>query len=294
MRPGRVSIVPAVLLLLTALIAGCARQTDSATPLARPEVVLARQDVAVGSPVDVTYRFTVAAGATFPGDMTVFVHFLDADGELMWTDDHQPPTPPGAWMPGSTVEYTRTMFVPKFPYSGPTTVEVGLYSRQSGARLPLEGEALEPRGYRAGSFTLNPPSETYFVIFKDGWHDTETASGGLGLEWQWSRRSATLAFKNPMRESTFFLQLDQPLVAAGMQHVTLAIGQTEVDAFDLPPDRRELRRLTLTPDQLGSSDTVELTLTVDHPFIPASVPGSGSGDARELGVRVFRAFLQPK
>ncbi len=293
MRLGRLSWFPCVLLVIASL-AGCSRRTDSATPLATAQVVLARQDVAVGSPVDVTYRVTVAAGATFPQDMVVFVHFLDADGELMWTDDHQPPTPPSAWTPGSTVEYTRMMFVPKFPYSGQTTVEIGLYSRSSGARLPLDGEALEPRGYRAGSFTLSPPSETYFVIFKDGWHDTESASGGLGLEWQWSRGSATLAFKNPMREATFFLQLDQPLVAAGTQHVTLTIGSAEVDAFDLPPDRRELRRLTFTPEQLGTSDTVDLTLSVDHPFVPASVPGSGSADARELGVRVFRAFLQPK
>ena len=45
----------------------------------------------------------------------MFVHFLDADRELMWTDDHEPPTPVRQWKPGATIEYTRTMFIPKFP-----------------------------------------------------------------------------------------------------------------------------------------------------------------------------------
>ena len=40
------------------------------------------------------------------------VHVVDTDEELMWTDDHHPPTPTSQWKPGQTIEYTRTVFVP--------------------------------------------------------------------------------------------------------------------------------------------------------------------------------------
>jgi hypothetical protein len=36
----------------------------------------------------------------------------------MWTDDHTPPVPTTQWKPGQTVEYTRTVFIPIFPYVG--------------------------------------------------------------------------------------------------------------------------------------------------------------------------------
>jgi hypothetical protein len=36
-----------------------------------------------------------------------------------------------------------------------------------------------------------------------------------------------------------------------------------------------------------------MTVAVDKTFVPASVPALGSTDSRELGIRVFRAFVQP-
>src|SRR5687767_8225516 len=110
-------------------VMACSSADENATPVAAPSVTLAAQTAAIGSPIDMRYRFAVAADAPpITGDYWVFVHFLDTDGELMWTDDHEPPTPVRQWKPGSTIEYTRTMFIPKFPYVGQTRVEVGLFS----------------------------------------------------------------------------------------------------------------------------------------------------------------------
>jgi hypothetical protein len=50
----------------------------------------------------------------------------------------------------------------------------------------------------------------------------------------------------------------------------------------------------VTADQFGPGDTVEITIAVDKTFIPSSIPELRSTDPRELGVRVFRAFVQPK
>ena len=87
------------------------------------------------------YRFTVAPDITdIPGDYQVLVHFLDTDGALMFTDDHEPPQPTGTWRPGQEIEYDRQMFVPVDPFIGQLTVAVGLQSPLDGDRLPLEGD----------------------------------------------------------------------------------------------------------------------------------------------------------
>src|SRR5215510_2039648 len=109
-------------LLLLALVpiglsAGCSKKADDAPPVATPSIKLNRTDAAVGSPIDVTYHFDVAPDApAFTENYTVFVHVLDKDRGGLWGDDHEPPTPTTQWKPGSKIEYTRTMFVPKLPY----------------------------------------------------------------------------------------------------------------------------------------------------------------------------------
>src|SRR5262245_64374183 len=138
---------------ITVLLAGCGRTQQAETPVVTPTVMLTRSDAAIGMPIEMAYRFVVAANApAFTEADTVFVHFLDADGELMWTDDHEPPVPTSQWAPGRVVEYSRTMFVPKFPYSGETRVELGIYSPKTGARVPMTGETKGQRSYQVAKF----------------------------------------------------------------------------------------------------------------------------------------------
>ena len=275
--------------------AACSRKAEEAPAVATPTVTLSRADAAVGSPVDITYKFTVAADAPpFTEDYIVFVHFIDADGEQMWTDDHEPPTPTRQWKPGQTIEYQRTIFIPKFPYVGATDVALGLYSGTSGARLPLAGEDRGMRAYRVARFNMTLQSENTFVIFKDGWHETEVGQDG-GLEWQWSKREGTIAFRNPKQDSVLLLQADQAVNALPQpQQVEVRLGPTVVDTFALPVGTRELRRIELPASLLGEAETIELTIAVDKTFVPAEVPSLRSSDSRELGIRVFRAYVEPK
>ena len=83
--------------------------------------------VPIGSPVRLTYKFDVAPDAKIRRDYWVFVHVLEPNGEQLWVEDHLPPTPTSTWKPGQTVEYTRTVFVPNYPYIGPAVVRLGLY-----------------------------------------------------------------------------------------------------------------------------------------------------------------------
>jgi hypothetical protein len=286
-----------LLLPLVALgvIAGCSPKVDDARPVATPSMKLSRMDAAVGSPIDVTYRFEVAPDAPpFSEDYTVFVHVLDKDRAMLWGDDHQPPTPTAQWKAGSTVEYTRTMFVPKLPYVGAAQIEVGLYSVKSGQRLPLGGENTGDRSIRVATFNMQLPANALFIVFRDGWHDAEV-SGEAGVEWQWSKKQGTLSFRNPKQDVTFILDVDEPVQAfPEPQKVEMRVGDSLVDSFSLPAGRRELRRVPLPATQLGGGETVDVVLSVDKTFVPASVPQLKSLDSRELGVRVFHAFVEPK
>lgn len=284
------------ILALGLALSSCRRPADTAPPVATPTVTLDRAQIAVGSPADMHYRFAVAADApALTKDYWVFVHFLDRDGELMWTDDHAPTTPTRQWKAGATIEYMRTMFIPKFPYTGETHVEVGLFSPETGERLPMGGENVGMRSYRVATFNLGLAADNTFVVFTSGWNETETADDASGIEWQWTRREATLSFRNPKRDAELFLQLDQPVRAfPEPQQVELRIGSTTIERFPLPVGERLLRRLPISASQMGAADTVELVIASDKSFVPASIPDLRSTDPRELGVRVFRAIVEPR
>ncbi|MDP2321038.1 MAG: hypothetical protein Q8O42_17055 [Acidobacteriota bacterium] len=290
--------IAAVLTALTVTLAACGPAEDTTPPVGTLEVSLSRPKVALGSPVEVTYKFIPAADAPNLGARRVFVHFLDADEELMWTDDHEPPTPSTEWKPGQTVEYKRTMFVPSYPYVGAAKVVAGIYSPGSNDRLKLSNVDRGDRSYKVVDFELLPQTENIFVIFKDGWHPAEVVSEGAGrTEWQWTKKEATIAFRNPKRDVVLYLQVDNPAAGpatgqSGAQQLTITVGDQVVTTVPLSASDAPVRTYSVTAAQLGQGDMVEMKFLADKTFVPALDPAMKSGDPRELGVRVFHAFIQ--
>jgi hypothetical protein len=302
MPSGRNSIIAGEMLrrLLAALLlltgsAACSRPADEAAPVATPAIALATAAVPIESPVDVTYTFQVAPNAPpLTQNYRVFVHFNDASGQQLWTDDHQPVPPATAWKPGATIRYTHTMFVPKVPYTGETTIDMGLYLPGTDERVPLTGTAVGKRAYRVGTLQVQPQMSTALVLFNEGWYQAEVVPDSPGVEWRWSKQQATLRFRNPNRDITFMLDLDQPQAdLTAPQQLQLRAGATTLDSFTLTPGERTVRRVDIPMATLGGSDTVELTLTVDPTFTPAYLPAAKNKDVRTLGVRVFHTFIQP-
>jgi hypothetical protein len=274
------------------LIAGsisCSRKTDNTPPVATPSLTFNHDKVPIGSPVRLTYKFVVAPDAKFDTDNWVFVHVLDPTGELLWTDDHQPTPPTSAWKPGQTVEYTRTVFVPNYPYIGEATVRLGLYDRTTTNRLTLNAPPSSRKEYVVAKFQLQPQSENIFLIYKDGWHPAEVATDNAASEWQWTRKTATISFKNPKKDSTFYLEFDARTdLFNPPQQVTIRIGPETIATFPANNRERKLYTFPITAAQLGSGDMTELVIDLDKTFTP------GSGDVRDLGLRVFHAFIEPK
>ena len=223
-------LVCCVASLLGAL--GCGL-TDTAPPVATPAVGLNRTRVPLGGPLGMTYRFTVPQDApAFSDDYRVFVHFLDADGSLMFEDDHDPPEPTTSWRLGQEIAYERRFIVPVYPYIGEATIAVGLYSEVEGDRLQLAGDHLGGRAYRVATMEMAPQSESGFLMFEDGWHAAEAVPEEPSREWQWTTGRATISFRNPGTDSTLYLEVGgRPALFDTPQMLTLAIDDT-VDRDD--------------------------------------------------------------
>lgn len=280
-------------LVLAAGLAACSRAEDPTPPAGTITATLSRARVPLGSPIEVTYRITLTPDAPSLPNHLVFVHFLDADDEMMWTDDHEPPIPTAEWRPGETVEYTRTMFVPVYPYVGPTKVVAGLYTASNNQRVRLSGQDLGDRSYLVGQFELQPQTENVFLMFKDGWHGAEMAPENQDIEWQWTKKEATLAFRNPKRDATLFLQVDNPAAkSGGAREMAVKLGQQALAVIPVSDTQSPVHKVPLPAAQLGEDEMIELQFVSDRTFVPALEPGSASGDTRELGVRVFHAFVQ--
>jgi hypothetical protein len=290
----RTLLTACVLAAIATFAAGCGEAEDTTPPVATAQVTLSRPKVALGSPVEVTYKFTVLPNAPALGQRRVFVHFLDADEELMWTDDHDPPTPTSDWKAGQVVEYTRTMFIPSYPYVGAAKVVTGLYSPGSNDRVKLSNDDRGDRSYKVVDFELLPQTENIFVIFKDGWHPAEVVTEGAGrIEWQWTKKEGTIAFRNPKRDVMLVLQVDNP--AAGpntAQQVTVQIGDQVLATISLSATSSPVLKYPIPAAQLGTADMVEMKFTADKTFVPALEASMKSGDPRELGARFFHVFIQ--
>jgi len=293
-RNPSVALGVAALVVTTSTLTGCRRKEEPAPPIATPSLTLSRDKAPLGSPLDIHYKFVVANDAHFAEDYRVMVHVVDADEEMIFAFDHNPPVPTSQWKPGQTVEYTKTVFIPIYPYVGEASIQIGLHSTVNQKRLPLSGEDAGQRAYKVSRIQLQPQTENVFTVFKEGWHPAEVAEHNAMVEWQWTKKAATLSFKNPKKDSLFYLDVDNPgSVFTEEQRVKVSLGGQVVDDFTLQPKAPELRTIPLKAAQLGTGDIAELVIAVDKTYVPAVINAS-SKDPRELGVRVFHAFVDPR
>ena len=158
-----------------------------------------------------TYKFVVAPGATFDRDYRVFVHFLNAEDEQMWTDDHDPPRPTQTWKAGRDdrvhADGVRARAIPTT--AAPRSC-MGLYSPEDGhARWRSAPRAAACRPTRSPAFELVPQAENIFLIYKDGWHPAEDArdNGAVVVAVDASAGVDRLP-QSEARRLTFYLQLD--------------------------------------------------------------------------------------
>jgi hypothetical protein len=293
-RRGSRSCNVVLLILLAAWSTSCRRSAPPEPPVATATVTINRDRAPLGSPVDLTFKFVVSNNARFDGDYRVMVHVVDVDDQMIFGLDHDPPVATSRWKPGQTIEYTRTEFIPIYPYVGEASLQIGLYLMATQKRLPLDGMDVGQRAYKVAQLQILPQTDNVYTVFNEGWHPAETAERNSNVEWQWTKRSASVSFKNPRKDSTLYLELDNP---GGMFHnaqrVQVAIGAQVLDSFTVTPGAQPvLHKIPIAAAAMGSDDMVDLQIQVDKTFVPALL-NAATRDPRELGVRVFHAFVLP-
>ena len=282
---------------LIAAAIGCSKRVDL-PPVASVTFTASSSRVPIGTPVDLTYKFEVLPNAVINGDYTVFVHLIDARGDMIWTDDHDPPVKTSQWKPGQTIgPYTRTRFIPPLRYIGQTSVVIGLYKPGGDERLTLTSSASEEsfakvHEYKVGELEILPAMDNF--KFGTGWYDLDGDPMTPDNRWRWTKQSASITFRNPRRDVTFYLEAAARKEAfATPQTVTIVANGQPVTTFAADNAERVVRRIPISASQLGTGDIAEIRIDVDRTFNPSKLPVR-SLDTRDLGLLVFNLFVEPK
>ena len=265
---------------------------ESVPPVARATIGLNRSSVPLGGPLDLNIRFDMVPDTTgLTEDYRVLIHFIDENEELLWIEDHDPPQPTSSWKPGQTITYRQRITIPMYPYTGAASVAIGLYSPTDGTRLPLAGDNIGQRSYRAATLIIEPQPESSFLIYDDGWHSTEFSLDGR-TTWRWSTARSTLVFRNPRTDVSLALELEgRRDLFEVPQEVTLVIDGRTLQQFTLDTNEPVFIESEFHSSDLGTAETVRLELHVDKTFVPAE-QGGNPNDKRELGARLWYAFLE--
>jgi hypothetical protein len=258
-----------------------------------PSFSVNRPRAPLGSAIEVTYTWTVEPGAKkLTQDYKAFVHFLDTQRMLLFTDDHVPTPAPATWEPGKTYSYTRTVFVPIYPYVGEVQVVMGLAPASGkGERVALKAEDAGLREYKVSKMELLPQTENIFLVYKDGWHNPESSPQNPSLERTWTKRDALVSFKNPKKDVIVYLEADTNFKAFDAAPVlTMAVGGKS--GLTLPIENSEvfLKKVRVKAADLGAEDWVDLRLSMNQSFVP-KLKGVNNTDDRELGVMVYHLYV---
>ena len=220
----------------------------------------------------------------------------------MWTDDHNPPTPTTQWKPGQTVEYTRTIFVPIYPVrrrrddSGRPVLDRRI---RSGCRSRARTSASAPTRSRSSSCCRRP--RTCSPSSRTAGTRPKSPSTTPTVEWQWTKKDATLAFKNPKKDAVFYLDLDSP--GSALQRAAAGAGQHRRPGRSTSSRSRRSSRLLQQDSRCRRRSWApptwpNCTSSVDKTFVPGSVvtvEQQGSAGARRARLpRVRRSTIEPE
>ena len=285
-RPVHAVLLPVAL----AISAGCSPPPE---PVAVARLAVDRGRVPLGSSVEVTIQFDVAPNLpSLNEDYRVFLDVLDDNNTLLWSDEHDPPLPTSTWQPGQSIQYTHRVRIPPYPYLGPTVIALGLQSPVSGERLPLVGNDVGGFAYRVATLTLDPQHESSFVLYEDGWHQTEFDVFDQTV-WRWTTGRAVLSFRSPHSAVRLTLGVQgTPGHFDRAQRLSLAVDERTLREVTLATDEILHLEYELTEAELGDGDVVQLELLVDQTFVPVDQDRSAT-DTRELGVRVMDVYVEP-
>jgi hypothetical protein len=282
----------AVVVAGAAAAAGCGRRQTAEVNDIVPKFEVNRSRAPLGSAVEITYTWQVEPTAKkLTQDHRAFVHFVDSHGVMLFEDDHTPVPPVTSWEPGKTYSYTRTKFIPVYPYVGDVDVRIGLSPVGKGERVMLKGEDAGLREFKVAKIELLPQTENIFLVYKEGWHNPESSPQNPSLERTWTKKDALISFKNPKKDVIVYLEADTNFKAFDAPPV-LTVAVNNKSGVTVPIANSEIftRKVRIKAQDLGQDEWVDLRLSMNQSFVP-KLKGVNSTDDRELGLLVYHIYV---
>ncbi len=284
----------AVALVATVALPGCNRRKPAEVNPIVPSIKVNRTKAPLGSALEITYTWTVEAGARkLDQNYWALVHFNDNQEVMLFSDDHQPEPPPTEWEPGKTYSYTRTRFVPIYPYVGEVEVRMGLYPYPGrGERPALKGEDKGFREYKVATLELLPQTENIFPVYKEGWHNPETHPENPSVERTWTKKDALMSFKNPKKDVIVYLEGDTCVKCfTKTPELTMSVGKGVGIRFPIEGPQVYLKKVKVPAADLGEDEWTDLRLSMSESFVPKNLNPPLNNDDRELGFNVYHLFV---
>jgi hypothetical protein len=292
MKPGRSWKTWIAVVTVGVAAAGCGRRQTAEVNDIVPKFAVNRAQAPLGSAVEITYTWQLEPTAKkLPQDHRAFVHFVDSHGVMLFEDDHTPVPPVTQWEPGKTYSYSRTKFIPVYPYVGDVDVRIGLAPTGKGDRVMLKGEDAGLREFKVAKLELLPQTENIFLVYKEGWHNPESSPQNPSIERTWTKKDALVSFKNPKKDVVVYLEADTNAKAFDAPPVlTLAVNNKTGIAIPIPNSEVFMRKVRVKAADLGTDEWVDLRLSMNQSFVP-KLKGVNTHDDRELGVMVYHLYV---
>jgi len=275
-------------------LGACSRRQPAEVNPIVPSIKVNRTKAPLGSALEVTYTWTVEPGAKkLDQNYWALVHFLDNQEVMLFSDDHQPEPPPSTWEAGKTYSYTRTRFVPVYPYVGEVEVRMGLYPYPGrGERPALKGEDKGFREYKVATIELLPQTENIFLVYKDGWHNPETHPENPSVERTWTKKEALVSFKNPKTDVIVYVEGDTCVKCfKSPPELTVAVGEKAGLKIPIDGPQVHIRKIRVKAEDLGDGEWVDLKLAMNESFVPKNLEPPLNNDDRELGFNVYHLYV---
>jgi hypothetical protein len=291
MRRPVVSLLAIVAAVLP-ILSGCRSRRSVEANDITASFQVNRNRAPLGSALEVTYKFSTGANfKKLSEDYRAFVQFRDSGSRMLFQDDHTPVPSPSTWEAGKTYEYTRTVFIPVYPYVGEAQVEMGLYPASGhGERVAMKGEDSGMRSYKVAKIELLPQTENIFLVYKDGWHGPESAPQNPGVERTWTKKEALVSFKNPKEDVIVYLEADTNYKAfTTPPTLTLSLGSGAGTVVPIESSEIFLKKIRFKAETLGKDEWVDLRLSMNQSFVPKTM--QMNQDDRELGLLVYHLFV---
>lgn len=276
------------------LLPACNRKKAADVNPIVPSIKVNRTKTPLGSALEITYSWkTEAAARKFDQDYWAFVHFLDNHDVMLFADDHPPVPPTSTWEPGKEYTYTRTRFVPVYPYVGEVEVRVGLYPYPGrGERPALKGDDQGFREYKVATLELLPQTENIFLVYKEGWHNPETHPDNPSVERTWTKKEALVSFKNPKKDVIVYLEGDSCVKCFPQTpELTVTVGNNVGARFPIDGPQVYLKKIRVKAADLGSDEWTDIRLAMNQSFVPKNLNPPVNNDDRELGFNVYHLYV---